>query len=339
MIIGLTGKNGSGKGEVAAYLKERSFELASLSDALRDELKRRGLASSRENLIAVGNELRARYGPGVLAERILAALAEHRHHVVDSIRNPGEVEVLRRRPDFKLLCVRAPLALRFQRSQARGRLGDGATLEAFARLEEEELDRGAPERQRLDRVEELADAVIENDGTLEQLHQRLGELLRGWLTGFTRPGWDEYFMRIAQVVASRSNCLKRRVAAVIVRDRRIISTGYNGTPRGVRNCSEGGCPRCGSAAPAGTALEECLCSHGEENAITQAAYHGISLKGATLYSTFAPCLMCTKMIINAGIAEVIYNEEYPLNQTALALLEEAGVVVRCYKLEAASRGG
>jgi dCMP deaminase len=225
VIIGLTGKNGAGKGEVAAYLAERSFVSASLSDVLRQELERRGLPSSRENLIAIGNQLRADHGPGVLAERVLAALSAGRHHVVDSIRNPGEVEVLRRRPDFRLLCVRAPLSLRFQRARQRGRLGDGATLEEFARLEEEELDRGAPERQRLDRVEELADAVLDNDGSVGQLHQRLGELLRGWLTGFKRPGWDEYFMSIAQVVASRSNCFKRLVAAVIVRDRRIISTG------------------------------------------------------------------------------------------------------------------
>jgi dCMP deaminase len=135
-------------------------------------------------------------------------------------------------------------------------------------------------------------------------------------------------MSIARVVASRSNCIKRKVAAIIVKDKRIVSTGYNGTPRGARNCNEGGCPRCNSMAPSGTALEECLCSHGEENAITQAAYHGTSLKGATLYTTFAPCLLCTKMIINSGISEVVYNQDYPLNERALGLLKECGVVVR-----------
>ncbi len=139
-------------------------------------------------------------------------------------------------------------------------------------------------------------------------------------------------MNIAQVVASRSNCIKRKVAAVVVKDRRIISTGYNGTPRGTRNCNEGGCPRCNELAPAGTALEECLCSHAEENAITQAAYHGISVREASLYSTYSPCLMCTKMIINAGIAEVVYNEDYPLGARAQALLKEAGVILRQLQL-------
>lgn len=147
-----------------------------------------------------------------------------------------------------------------------------------------------------------------------------------------RPGWDEYFMEIAKVVALRSNCMKRKVAAVIVKDKRIISTGYNGTPRGVKNCNEGGCPRCNSLAESGTRLEECLCSHGEENAITQAAYHGVSINGSTIYTTFSPCLLCTKMIINSGIKEVVYNVDYPLGGTALRLLKEAKVLVRKLKV-------
>ena len=143
-----------------------------------------------------------------------------------------------------------------------------------------------------------------------------------------RPDWDEYFMEIAKVVAARSNCSRRHVAAVIVKDKRIISTGYNGTPRGIKNCNEGGCPRCNSNAPSGTALEECLCSHGEENAIVQAAYHGISIKGATLYTTFSPCLLCAKMIINGGIIEVVFNEHYTIDSTARRILQEAGVTLR-----------
>ena len=120
-------------------------------------------------------------------------------------------------------------------------------------------------------------------------------------------------MDIALVVASRSNCSRRHVAAVIVKDQRIISTGYNGTPRGIKNCDEGGCPRCNSDVPSGHSLGECLCSHAEENSITQAAYHGIAVKDATLYTTYSPCLMCAKMIINAGIKEVVVRntkEEY-----------------------------
>lgn len=143
-----------------------------------------------------------------------------------------------------------------------------------------------------------------------------------------RPNWDVYFMEIAKVVAARSNCSRRHVAAVIVKDKRIISTGYNGTPRGIKNCNEGGCPRCNSHAPSGTGLEECICSHGEENAIVQAAYHGISVKDSTLYTTFSPCLLCAKMIINAGIVEVVYHARYSIDDVSMKLLNEAGVKIR-----------
>lgn len=143
-----------------------------------------------------------------------------------------------------------------------------------------------------------------------------------------RPDWDHYFMEIAQVVARRSNCSRRQVAAVIVKDHRIISTGYNGTPRGIKNCFEGGCPRCNSDAPSGSKLDECICSHGEENAIVQAAYHGISVKDATLYTTFSPCLLCAKMIINSGIIEVVYQERYTIDDVSSRLLNEAKIVLR-----------
>jgi dCMP deaminase len=148
-----------------------------------------------------------------------------------------------------------------------------------------------------------------------------------------RPDWDTYFMDIAHVVAKRGNCSRRQVAAIIVKDRRIVSTGYNGTPRGVRNCYEGGCPRCAGDAPSGTDLAECVCSHAEENAITQAAYHGIGLRDAVLYSTLSPCLMCAKMIINSGIGEVVYEDEYEFTSQTKALFAEAGVKCRRFTRE------
>ncbi|HBC88835.1 MAG TPA: cytidine deaminase [Lentisphaeria bacterium] len=146
-----------------------------------------------------------------------------------------------------------------------------------------------------------------------------------------RPSWDRYFMDIAAVVATRSNCIRRHVAAIIVKDGRIISTGYNGTPRGIRNCHEGGCRRCASDAPPGTKLAECLCSHGEENAIVQAAYHGIAVKDSIIYTTFSPCLICSKMIINAGIREVVYQDRYALDDSARKILREAKVRIRTLK--------
>jgi len=328
MILGVAGPNGAGKGEVVAFLRARSFTALSLSDVIRDALREEGVAETRERMIDAGRRLRAAHGAAALAERLLPRLLPDRHYVIDSIRHPAEVEALRRgSPSFRLLWVDAHPPLRFERLHARARPGDPDTLERLLALEARE--RGSPDEaaQQLDAVAALADARLRNDGPLGELHAQVLRVLAESM-GFERPGWDAYFLSIAQVVASRSNCVKRHVGAVIQRDRRIVSTGYNGTPRGVRNCNEGGCPRCNAFAESGTRLDECLCSHGEENAIVQAAYHGVSLRDATLYTTFFPCLFCTKLIINAGIAEVVYNAAYALDDSAAGLLREAGVKVR-----------
>jgi dCMP deaminase len=332
MLIGLTGRNAAGKGEVAKYLQTKSFYYYSLSDAIRDELRARKLNISRDALIQVGNELRQQFGPSVLADRIVERTQPDRNYVIDSIRNPSEVAALRKAcKDFKLIRVDAPLQARFERTVARRRESDPVTFEAFVALDDREAA-GDATSQNLVEVERLADEVLVNDSSLDDLQPKIDLLVGRLLKTVQRPGWDQYFMDIARVVASRSNCMKRKVAAVIVLDKRIISTGYNGTPRGTRNCNEGGCPRCNNMAVSGTSLDECLCSHGEENAIVQASYHGVSLKDATIYSTFAPCLMCSKMIINSGIREVVYNLEYPLNESAFRLFKEAAIAIRQLKL-------
>lgn len=333
MIIGVAGRNGAGKGEVVSFLESRSFYPCSLSDVLRERLRERGVEESRELMIEEGNGIRRDHGPGGLATLLCEKLPPDRNYVIDSIRHPAEVEVLRTRTDrFQLIWVEAEETRRFERLKARKRPGDPETLERLLELEARELGSDDPAAQQLLAVRDLADVELGNDGSLDELRAQLQSLLER-STFFERPSWDEYFMSIARVVASRSNCMKRKVAAVITKDRRIISTGYNGTPRGVPNCNEGGCPRCNQFAEGGTKLDECLCSHGEENSITQAAYHGVSVKGGTLYTTFSPCLTCTKMIINAGLLEVIYNLAYPLGDLSLDLLREAGVKVRQLPLD------
>ena len=331
MLIGLTGRNAAGKGEVAAYLQTKSFYFYSLSDAIRDEVRSRGQEVSRELLIQVGNELRHRFGPAVLAERILDKLDDDKNYVLDSIRNPAEVIAFRNAKHFRLIKIDAPLEVRFQRNLKRSRESDPTTFEKFVELENREAA-GDATSQNMIEVEQLADLTLINDGSLEQLHPKIDAMVSRLLREVQRPDWDHYFMDIAKVVSSRSNCMKRKVAAIIVRDKRVVSTGYNGTPRGTRNCNEGGCPRCNGMATSGTGLDECLCSHGEENAIVQASYHGVSLKDGVIYTTFAPCLMCAKMIINSGIREVIFNAEYPLNDSAFHLFNEAGILVRKLKV-------
>lgn len=333
MIIGLTGKNGSGKGEVARFLKERGFEYRSLSDVLREELKKRKKPLTRDNLIQVGNKLRQTYGPDVLAKRILEKIEIDRNYVIDSIRHPAEAQALKSRDRFALLHITAPPRIRFERLKKRKRERDPITFKDFLMLERAEAKSGVGSHQQLDQTLKLADYKIDNSSSLEDLHREITKIVMAIAQKKKRPNWDEYFLGIAKVVALRSNCVKRKVAAVIVKDKRIIATGYNGTPRGVQNCNEGGCPRCNQMASSGTQLEECLCSHGEENAITQSAYHGVTIKESTLYTTFSPCLLCTKMIINSGIKEVVFNVDYPLSHTSLKLLKEAGVVIRKAKID------
>lgn len=329
MIIGLTGKNGAGKGEAAKVLQEAGFIYFSLSDVLREELKKRGLEINRDNLIETGNSLRTSGGAGVLAEKVLEKFDPEKNYIVDSIRNPAEVVSLRRRKDFALVKVVAEAKLRFERMKARKRENDPVTYDEFMRIEKLEEESTDPNRQQLNQTIALANVELPNDTTLTDLAERVRVLLKDLSKKNSgRPGWDDYFMGIAKVAALRSNCVKRKVAAVIVKDKRLISTGYNGTPRGIKNCNEGGCPRCNTFGASGVSLDECLCSHAEENAIVQSAYHGMEIKDATLYTTFSPCLMCTKMILNSGIKEVVFNADYPMGEVSLRLLAEAYVQVR-----------
>ena len=147
-----------------------------------------------------------------------------------------------------------------------------------------------------------------------------------------RPSWDDYYINIAWVVASRSSCIRRSVGALIVVEKRIISTGYNGTPFGVKNCDEGGCPRCASDAPSGAGLEHCLCVHGEQNAIALAARQGSATEDASLFVTTRPCFNCLKESVQAGIREVVYDQPYDyddeLEEAYQLLLAQSGLVMR-----------
>ena len=149
-----------------------------------------------------------------------------------------------------------------------------------------------------------------------------------------RPDNDEYFMEMAFLVSKRSTCLRRRVGAVIVRDKHVISTGYNGPPRGTKHCEELGCIRQQMNIPSGTRHELCRGVHAEQNAITQAAYFGTSVANATIYTTTFPCSMCAKILINAGITEVVYADGY-VDDLSKKLFAETNIKVREYKLDKA----
>lgn len=141
-----------------------------------------------------------------------------------------------------------------------------------------------------------------------------------------RPSWDEYFLDISRLVSKRSTCLRRQVGAVIVKDKRILTTGYNGAPSGIEHCEKTGCMRKRLNIPSGERHELCRALHAEMNAILQSAQHGISLEGSMIYCTNHPCIICAKMIINAGIKRIVVLENYP-DEFAKAMLKEANIEV------------
>lgn len=146
-----------------------------------------------------------------------------------------------------------------------------------------------------------------------------------------RPAWDDYFMEITSVVSKRSTCLRRQVGATIVRDNRILATGYNGAPSGMRHCLETGCLREKQGIPSGERHELCRGLHAEQNALLQAAVHGIPIAGGIFYVTHQPCVLCAKMIANACISKVVYQGDYP-DRLSLDIFEESGIKLVRYEV-------
>jgi dCMP deaminase len=332
MIIGVTGFFCSGKDTMAELLQAKGFAHVSLSDIIRAELTARRKPITIPNLTTVGNQLRREHGRGVLAERAMARMDFTRNWVVTSIRHPAEIVELRRRPDFVLVFVEAAQGVRFDRSLQRTRPGDPKTLAEFKAWEARQMDPhdGDPAAQAMAACRDLADDKIANDKDVAALKEKVDAFVSRQLFEhfLPRPSWDEYFMMMAEVAAMRGNCIRRRVGAVLVANKQMLSTGYNGTPKGITNCSDGGCPRCAGASASGASLDECLCVHAEENSIVQAAAHGVRIRGATLYCTLCPCSYCAKSIINAGIIEVVYGGAYAMSPITEKLFKEAKIKFR-----------
>jgi len=142
-----------------------------------------------------------------------------------------------------------------------------------------------------------------------------------------RPSWDDYFMSIAAEVATRSTCTRRHIGAVVVRDKRVLATGYNNVPTGIEHCTTRGCLRDELGIPSGERHELCRGIHAEQNAVVQAAKYGTSIDGATMYTTTQPCILCGKIMVNAGIKEIVFAGQYP-DELSRSMLEEAGMTLR-----------
>jgi len=152
------------------------------------------------------------------------------------------------------------------------------------------------------------------------------------LNSYKRPSWDEYFLEMTKLVAKRATCLRRRVGAILVKDKRILATGYNGAPRGLKHCLDIGCVREKLKIPSGERQELCRALHAEQNALIQASLYGISVRDSTLYATNQPCAICAKMLINAGIKEIVTSGDYP-DKLSSKFLKEAKIKIRKIKMQ------
>ncbi|OAQ61749.1 deoxycytidylate deaminase [Pochonia chlamydosporia 170] len=253
---------------------------------------------------------------------------QHRFVVTD-IPTEAVLDVFMRRPFFLLLSIDAPLTVRWRRFQQRAKVqGPGEsdiTLEDF--VSRSDIHLYDPQGGFQPLISRATVRLLNTSSSLAHLYATLGKLDIP-NPDRLRPGWDTYFMALASLAAQRSNCMKRRVGCVLVgRERRVISTGYNGTPRGIRNCADGGCPRCNEGNSSGVGLATCLCIHAEENALLEAGRERIR-DGAVLYCDTCPCLTCSIKICQVGISEVVYAHGYSMDRETAAVFSQAGVKLR-----------
>ena len=244
--------------------------------------------------------------------------------VTTDIPSDAVLDIYHRRPFFVLISVDAPLNVLWQRFQRRHRQSKIASFEDFAAASDAHLY--DPDNGHLPLMSRASVRLLNTSSDLAHLYATLGkvDLLN---EDRLRPSWDTYFMALASLAAQRSNCMKRRVGCVLVREKRVISTGYNGTPRGIRNCGEGGCPRCNEGQGSGHGLATCLCIHAEENALLEAGRERIR-EGAILYCDTCPCLTCSIKIAQVGISEVVYSQGYSMDTETAAVFTQAGVKLR-----------
>ncbi|OHE94101.1 cytidine and deoxycytidylate deaminase zinc-binding region [Colletotrichum orchidophilum] len=245
--------------------------------------------------------------------------------VTTDVHNEAILDILSRRPFFMLISVDAPVTVRHARFRALH--NPHCTLESFALASDSHLYDPKQGLQPL--ISRATVRLLNTSSSIAHLYATLGKLDLANPVRL-RPTWDAYFMSLAELASLRSNCMKRRVGAVLVgREKRVISTGYNGTPRGLQNCSDGGCSRCNSGNSSGVGLATCLCIHAEENALLEAGRERIR-EGAVLYCDTCPCLTCSIKICQVGIDEVVYAHGYSMDTETAAVFRQAGVKLRQY---------
>ncbi|KDQ18249.1 hypothetical protein BOTBODRAFT_104411 [Botryobasidium botryosum FD-172 SS1] len=303
MFIGIIGTACSGKKAVEKYLLERDFTPLRLQ---RSDSSGKYFADASSMLDYATHNWRE-------------------NHVTTCLDRSEILEPFIKRPFFLLLSVDAPIFLRWKRAVVRCEAQNvlPPSLETYVQADDE-LN---PRKLHPFTNSDSPHLHIFNDfTTFPDLHAYLDNLDL-FNEKRLRPDWDTYFMTLASLTSRRSNCMKRRVGAILVRNSRIVATGYNGTPRNMKNCNAGGCARCNGSARSGQALNECLCLHAEENALLEAGRERVG-DGAILYCNTCPCLRCSVKIVQTGVKEVVYSQAYSMDDASATVLREGGVSLR-----------
>ncbi|QPG73256.1 hypothetical protein FOA43_000564 [Brettanomyces nanus] len=309
MFVGLTGTLASGIDRVAGYLvNELGFRLLTLNDDTPDRSVDLNLFRSFETITELYSFATSHWSENFVIIKDLTS---------------SDLEKFLKRPFFLLVSVDAPIICRYERYR-KSQVDKTLTLEQF--ISKSEGLKYGNDCRLLQNIEKAHLKLINNSRNQESLYKQLAALdFKD--TERLRPAWDSYFMSLANLAALRSNCMKRRVGCVIVRENRVIATGYNGTPRKFRNCNEGGCPRCNHGDSSGVGLSTCLCLHAEENALLEAGRDRIG-SSATVYCNTCPCLTCSIKIVQTGIHEVVYSQSYSMDTLSSKVFRQSGVIIR-----------
>ncbi|KAG9244751.1 cytidine deaminase-like protein [Calycina marina] len=327
MFIGICGGICAGKRTVAGYLKEHhGFTQIYLREGLdkKADQESKGGANG-QGTTSPGGEIEPTHVFNLVDDLVEFVTKRWKNRwVTTDINSEAILDQIFRRPFFILVSIDAPVTVRWERYQARQPKLVDYKLEDFLCDSDKHLYH--PMSGLLPLISRATIRLLNTSSNLAHLYATLGKLD---LTNEDRlrPSWDQYFMQLASLAAQRSNCMKRRVGCVLVREKRVIATGYNGTPRGLKNCGEGGCPRCNGGQGSGVSLSSCLCLHAEENALLEAGRERVR-EGAVLYCDTCPCLTCSIKICQMGITEVIYSFSYSMDIETAAVFSQAGVRLR-----------
>jgi|SRR3989344_310653 len=302
MIIAITGLKGSGKTTVAQYLQKKGFGYLSVPHFLTDE------------------------------ELPLEKINTEMNYAVEAITDLDQIDAFKEKDEVIVLRVDAPTELRLERlmEQQKQQNGKDVSYEDVLAFERNVLEDEQMIKQQLTPIFKAAQIVLKNDSDLDTLQKKVDHILADTNKKFTlkKPSEDGLYMEIAQVIGKRSRCVKRKVGALLVKNKLVLTMGFDDTPRHIKHCNENGCIGCNKE---GLHIQ-CICNHAEENVILQAAYHGVNTQDTTMYTTESPCLRCIQVLINAGIKELVFNEEFPLNEMTYVLLKEANVSLRPRKI-------